>query len=133
MTNETRLNRFSFEGMVRAITIFFLLLFAYKLYRLFFVHDKLNDYLLSENLLHYEKGYIRRSLLGNLFIALPQGFWRLGVILLYSLMMTALLVFVYRTCKNVYLLLLFVCTPFGMRMVMFLERASRESLRAVPR
>lgn len=119
MTNETRLNKFGFEGVVRSITIFFLLLFVYKLYRLFFIHNKLNDYLFSENLLHYENGYIRRSLLGNLFIALPEAHWKLGVMTLYGLMLVAVLVFIYRNCRNVYALLLCLCAPFGLRMVMF--------------
>ncbi|HLO82896.1 MAG TPA: hypothetical protein VK166_18150, partial [Chitinophagaceae bacterium] len=96
-----------------------LLLFAYKFYRLFFIHSKLTDYLFSENLLHYEGGYIRRSLLGNLFIVFPEAYWKLAVISFYSLLMAVLIVYAVKFCRNIYALLIFFCTPFGLRMVMF--------------
>jgi hypothetical protein len=119
MTNFSRPNKNSFETVVKIITGLFLLLFAYKLYRLFFIHNKLNDYLFSENLLHFEGGYIRRSLLGNLFIAFPEPYWKLSVMVLYSGMIIVLLIYVLRHYKNIYALLLFLSAPFGIRMVMF--------------
>jgi hypothetical protein len=119
MTNFSRLNKNGFETVVKLLTGLFLLLFAYKLYRLFFIHNKLNDYLFSENLLHYEGGYIRRSLLGNLFLTFPEPYWKWSVMILYSSMIIVLLVYILRHTKNYYALLLFLAAPFGIRMVMF--------------
>jgi hypothetical protein len=119
MTNLSSLNKNRFETVVKLLTGLFLLLMVYKIYRLFFIHNKLNDYLFSENLLHYEGGYIRRSLLGNLFIAFPEPFWKLSVMILYSGMIIFLLAYVLRHNKNIYALLLFFAAPFGIRMVMF--------------
>jgi hypothetical protein len=119
MINSIRVKNSKFETTVRILTGLFLLLVAYKLYRLFYIHDKLNDYLFSENLLHYEGGYIRRSLIGNLFIALPEVYWKAGIMVLYSAMLVVLLAYIYRHSKNYYALLFFLCAPFGIRMVMF--------------
>ncbi|HSF46565.1 MAG TPA: hypothetical protein VLA58_11170 [Chitinophagaceae bacterium] len=119
MRNIFKPVRNRFEMVVRLLTGLFLILFAYKLYRLFFIHNKLNDYLFSENLLHYEGGYIRRSFLGNLFVALPESYWRLGIMLLYSALLILLVVFIYKACNNVYALMIFLCAPFGLRMLMF--------------
>ncbi len=119
MINAFREHKNRFELLVRSFVVLSLFLFAYKLYRLFFIHSKLTDYLFSENLLHYEGGYLRRSLLGNLFTALPEAYWKLAVVSFYSLLMAAVLVYVVKNCRNIYALLIFFCTPFGIRMVMF--------------
>jgi hypothetical protein len=119
MINALRDNKNKFELAVRSLIGLFLLLIAYKFYRLFFIRSKLNDYLFSENLLHYEGGYIRRSLLGNLFMSLPEPYWKMGVMIFYSVMIIAMLAFVLKYCKSIYALLIFFCAPFGIRMVMF--------------
>jgi hypothetical protein len=119
MINAFRDHKNKFELAVRSLIGLSLVLFAYKFYRLFFIRSKLTDYLFSENLLHYEGGYTRRSLLGSLFMALPEAYWKMGVMVFYTVMIIALLAFVLKYCRNIYALLIFFCAPFGIRMVMF--------------
>ena len=79
----------------------------------------MDDYLLAENLLNYKYGYMRRSLLGNFFVPFPDRYWQLVIKIFYIIPIVGVIWFSIYYARNIYLLLFFLCSPFGMvRMVL---------------
>jgi hypothetical protein len=64
-----------FRAILWALVVLFLVFYLYKFYRYLFVSSNLTEYLQAENLYHYPGLFIRRSLLGNLFILFPAAYW----------------------------------------------------------
>ncbi len=104
-----------FDFFVRTAVALIVLLVISKLLWINLVQNKLSDYLLAETLLFYPGEYIRRSLLGNFFLPFPVSVQKGMVILFYSLLVFMLLIYALKYCRDKYLLLLFLCLPFGIR------------------
>lgn len=104
-----------FDQIVKWGVISLVALMASKLLWINVVENKLSDYLLAETLLYYPGGYIRRSLLGNIFLPFSPTTQKALIVLLYSLMVVMLIWYSLKYCRDKYLLLLFLCIPFGIR------------------
>lgn len=115
-TKHTTNEKGWFVAAVRVCIILALLFFSIRLLRFLVLDSKMDDYMLSENLLFYAGGIIRRSGMGNLIILLPSELWERVIATAYISTMAALLIFTIRYCRSNYMLLIFLCIPFGFRL-----------------
>lgn len=104
-----------FDQIVKWGLIAVVVLMVSKLLWINLVENKLSDYLLAETLLYYPGKYIRRSLLGNIFLPFSATTQKALIVLLYSLMVVMLIWYSLKYCRDKYLLLLYLCVPFGIR------------------
>jgi hypothetical protein len=104
-----------FDQIVKWGLIAVVALMVSKLLWINIVENKLSDYLLAETLLYYPGKYIRRSLLGNIFLPFSATTQKALIVLLYSLMVVMLIWYSLKYCRDKYLLLLYLCVPFGIR------------------
>jgi hypothetical protein len=107
----------TFQTLLWLMAALFLAFYLYKFYRYLFISSGMYEYYLSENLLHYPGSYMRRSLLGNLFILFPAAYWIFVIKVFY--MIHVLLVLGYMIWNRPHLpgLVLFLYMPFGLRLV----------------
>ena len=103
--------------MLWAMCALFLVFYLYKFHRYLFISSNLTEYLQAENLYHYPGLFIRRSLLGNLFIFFPAAYWPHLIQVFFMAVILFILGYMIQNRPHLPALALFLYMPFGLRLV----------------